>query len=134
MNPAFLGQVPLRTPAQNGSVELDRASAQYGDTVIHLLRSLPESDLEVVATACWRELMLVNRDQVNRLSTRLVAFLDSDAVTLPLPPAEYQVFDRVLACGHEIEECEDTEQGEGIQHVAAVIGILGGLAALIALA
>jgi hypothetical protein len=77
--------------------------------------------------------MLVNRPQVDQLAQRLIAFLESEAKTLTLSDEQYMVFDQVLSCGKQIEDSEDTEQGASIQHIAAMVGIVGGLAAVITL-
>lgn len=136
-NPTFLGQatVTAGAAADPGSgVQLDRALAEYGLSVIQILTSAQVSTPEVVSVPCWRKLLVLRRAEVEQLQDLLVSFLESDTPHFMLPPAKYDVFDEVIACEAEIADAASEEKSASVESIATVIGILGGIAALVAIA
>lgn len=117
----------------SGPVEIDTFLAEYAQSAIELLRVLPDEDPEAVSTPCWRNLMVLRRQDVNALSESIIAFLESGSDTLSLPNRDYLLFDEIIACVTALEEESSYSKSTTLETIATVIGVLGGGAALLSL-
>ncbi len=117
----------------SGPVEIDAFLAEYAQSAIELLRVLPDEDPEGVSTPCWRNLMVLRRQEVNALSKNIISFLESANDTLSLPNRDYLLFDSIIACVTEIEDESSFSKSSTLETIATVIGVLGGGAALLSL-
>jgi hypothetical protein len=132
LNQILLGQA--NSEPNTPPVQVDQAMAEYGRSAINLLKAFQTDDSEAISTPCWRELMILHRSDVERLYVDLEAFSSGKGTTLILPASQYELFDKIVACLFSIEDAESEARALNLQYAATLVGALGGLAALIALA
>lgn len=145
---AFLGQVPLAKPFgsfegaflnqevgnEDGDlVAIDRTVADGAKLAVDLLDEAGVEDPAIAFADCWRTLRVRKWKEVTDLRNRLASFLDSTNEDLLLTPPEYELLEEVLTCAGEMVRSKREETAESIGRVGVVVGILGGVAALLAL-
>ena len=130
-SPFVLGQEA--EPEVVETLEISRGFADSVRVAILRLAEAPESDQSVTLEKCWRDLTVRKRVEVQQLLTRMTLFLDTTEETMIVNVEEYVLLEEVFGCVAVIVEGAEIGKGETLETVAAVVGIAGGLAALIAL-
>ncbi len=120
-------------PAEPESLEISRSFADSVRVAILRLAEASQSDPSVTREQCWRDVTIRKREVVQHLLTRITLFLDTTEETLTVNGEEYALIEEAFGCVEEIVEWASVGTGETLETVATVVGIAGGLAALIAL-
>lgn len=125
-------QVPVPKPKEE-LLEVDRMLADAGKVAILHLGSERIDSKEVGLTPCWRTLRVRKWPLVSALQAKLAGFLDTADQALHIPEAEFSLLEEVLTCDAAIERLKEEESGRTIVNVGGLVGIAGGMAALLAL-
>ena len=121
-------------PEEEGElIVIDRAVADGAKLAIDLLDEAAAEDPEIAFASCWRNLRVENWEEVEGFRKRIGDFLDSTKQEIPITSQEYALLEEVLTCGGEMIQASKEETGEVVERIGSILGILGGIAGLIAL-
>lgn len=112
-------------------IEIDRELADTTKVAIIRIAEAAAEDKGVALEPCWRVLRVAKWARVSALRRKLEAFLDSTEEALVITEPEFKLADEILACSLQIEEGEGESLKRTLETVGIVIGIAGGIAALV---
>lgn len=142
---AFLGQEEEEPPAETPppeealieplepppTITIDRTVAQGAVAAIKFLREAPTEFPNIATEACWRDVMVRHRQEIEELEVRLHGFLGSGQSGIEIPETVYEVLEKALDCVSEITQEEEAETLGNIEVWATILGIVGGVIALV---
>jgi hypothetical protein len=136
-SPFGLGQVPAVALAPAAApapepIEIDRMLADTTVAAIAGIDAAAKQDKGVTLEPCWRVLRVAKWGRILALRAKLAGFLASPSENFAISEDEFKLMDDVLACAVTLEAGENAELKGNLELAGIVIGIAGGLAALVA--
>ena len=128
ISPFTLGQ----EEAAPEPIEVDRVLAETTRNAIASIEKAAAEDKGVTLEPCWRVLRVAKWPKIVSLRNRLVAFLATNNQTLVISEPEFNLMDEVLACSVNLERGEQASLKSTLEIAGIVVGIAGGIAALVA--
>lgn len=113
-------------------IEIDRPLADTVKVGILKIAEAAAADRGVALEPCWRVLRVAKWPRVMALKRKLDAFMATAEESLVITEAEFNLADEVLNCAVELEEGERASLESTLRTVGIVIGIVGGVATLVA--
>jgi hypothetical protein len=114
-------------------ISITRDLAEIVNESIRVLVFDPGSPEVYTREACWRDLRSRRWGHVEALRRQMTTFLATQDKELQVSDSEWELIESVVECVEAIGSLEKAGTTSTLETAGAVVGVIGGLAALVAI-